>query len=419
MTMDSSRIRGGVALQGNVRIQGSKNAALPILAATLLTGDSSLLKNCPRIADVYAMASLLKDLGCSVNWQENGIEVDSSRVRREEMQSEAVKGMRSSLCLLGALLGRCSEVVMEYPGGCCIGARPIDLHLYALSRMGVEFLETDGKLHATADRLHGAEIVLPKPSVGATENVILAAVCAEGDTVLEGAAREPEIEALCDYLGACGAWIEGTGSGRIVIRGGRKLYGTEFSIPADRIVAGTYLLACMGTGGNIFLENAYGSELEAVLQVAEQMGGHICSTNQGIYVQGPIRPKAVSHIETAPYPGFPTDLQSMALAVETVGEGETVIEETIFENRFRVVEELRQRGACIEQMDERSVLVKGVPSLTGTEVTAKELRGGAALVIAALMARGKTTVSGCSYIYRGYENICRDFRELGARVISV
>ena len=308
---------------------------------------------------------------------------------------------------------------MEYPGGCCIGARPIDLHLYALSRMGVEFLETDGKLHATADRLHGAEIVLPKPSVGATENVILAAVCAEGDTVLEGAAREPEIEALCDYLGECGAWIEGAGSGRIVIRGGRKLYGTEFSIPADRIVAGTYLLACMGTGGNIFLENAYGSELEAVLQVAEQMGGHICSTNQGIYVQGPIRPKAVSHIETAPYPGFPTDLQSMALAVETVGEGETVIEETIFENRFRVVEELRQMGACIEQMDERSVLVKGVPSLTGTEVTAKELRGGAALVIAALMARGKTTVSGCSYIYRGYENICRDFRELGARIISV
>lgn len=417
--MDSIRIRGGVALQGNVRIQGSKNAALPILAATLLTGDSSLLKNCPRIADVYAMASLLKDLGCSVNWQGNGIEVDSSRVRREEMQSEAVRGMRSSLCLLGALLGRCSEVVMEYPGGCCIGARPIDLHLYALSRMGVEFLETDGKLHATADRFHGAEIVLPKPSVGATENVILAAVCAEGDTVLEGAAREPEIEALCDYLGACGAWIEGAGSGRIVIRGGRKLYGTEFSIPADRIVAGTYLLACMGTGGNIFLENASGSELEAVLQVAEQMGGHICSTNQGIYVQGPIRPKAVSHIETAPYPGFPTDLQSMALAVETVGEGETVIEETIFENRFRVVEELRQMGACIEQMDERSVLVKGVPSLTGTEVTAKELRGGAALVIAALMARGKTTVSGCSYIYRGYENICRDFRELGARIISV
>lgn len=417
--MDSIRIRGGVALQGNVRIQGSKNAALPILAATLLTGDSSLLKNCPRIADVYAMASLLKDLGCSVNWQGNGIEVDSSRVRREEMQSEAVKGMRSSLCLLGALLGRCSEVVMEYPGGCCIGARPIDLHLYALSRMGVDFLETDGKLHATADRLHGAEIVLPKPSVGATENVILAAVCAEGDTVLEGAAREPEIEALCDYLGACGAWIEGAGSGRIVIRGGRKLYGTEFSIPADRIVAGTYLLACMGTGGNIFLENASGSELEAVLQVAEQMGGHICSTNQGIYVQGPIRPKAVSHIETAPYPGFPTDLQSMALAVGTVGEGETVIEETIFENRFRVVEELRQMGACIEQMDERSVLVKGVPSLTGTEVTAKELRGGAALVIAALMARGKTTVSGCSYIYRGYENICRDFRELGARIISV
>lgn len=417
--MDSIRIRGGVALQGNVRIQGSKNAALPIMAATLLTGDSSLLTNCPKIADVYAMVSLLKSLGCAVNWQENGIEVDSSRVKRGEMQPEAVMGMRSSLFLLGAMLGRCSEVVMEYPGGCCIGARPIDLHLCALRQMGVEFQELDGRLKATADRLHGAEIVLPTPSVGATENVILAAVCAEGDTLLEGAAREPEIEALCDYLECCGAWIEGAGTDRISIRGGRSLYGTEFSIPADRIVAGTYLLACMGTGGSVFLEKASGDELEAVLQVAVKMGGHICSTQQGIYAQGPLRPRAVGCIETAPYPGFPTDLQSMALAVETMGEGETIIEENIFENRFRVVEELRRMGADIEQKDERSVLVRGVSSLRGTEVNAKELRGGAALVIAGLMARGKTTVSGCPYIYRGYENICRDFRELGARIISV
>ncbi len=417
--MDSIRIRGGVALQGNVCIQGSKNAALPILAATLLTGDSSLLKNCPRIADVYAMVSLLKSLGCTVNWQENGIEVDSSRVRRGKMQSEAVKGMRSSLCLLGALLGRCSEVAMEHPGGCCIGARPIDLHIYALEQMGVEFWCEDGMLRATADRLHGAGIVLPKPSVGATENVILAGVCAEGDTILEGAAREPEITALCGYLKCCGAWIEGAGTERIVIRGGRSLYGTEFTIPADRIVAGTYLLACMGTGGSIFLERAPRKEMGAVLEVAERMGGHFCSSDEGIYVQGPVRPRAVGRIETAPYPGFPTDLQSMALAVETLGGGESLIEETIFENRFRVVEEFRRMGACIEQVGERSVLVRGVSSLRGADVDAKELRGGAALVIAGLMAQGKTNVTGCPFIYRGYENICRDFRELGARIISV
>lgn len=417
--MDSIRIRGGVALQGNVCIQGSKNATLPILAATLLTGECSFLRNCPRIADVYAMVSLLQGLGCVVNWQENGIEVDSSKVRRGDMQSEAVTCMRSSLCLLGALLGRCSEVVMEHPGGCCIGARPIDLHMAALRQMGVEFCEEEGKLRATADKLHGAQIILPKPSVGATENIILAGVMAEGDTLLEGAAREPEITALCRYLQCCGACIEGAGTERLLIRGGRTLYGTEFTVPADRIVAGTYLLACMGTGGSIFLERAPWDEMEAVLEVARRMGGHFCPSEQGIYVQGPVKPRSVEHIKTAPYPGFPTDLQSMALVVETLGEGEAVIEETIFENRFRVVEELRRMGACIEQADERSVLVKGVASLRGTGVEAKELRGGGALVIAGLMAQGITTVSGCPYIYRGYENICRDFRELGARIISV
>ncbi|MCM1193200.1 MAG: UDP-N-acetylglucosamine 1-carboxyvinyltransferase [Butyrivibrio sp.] len=417
--MDSIHIWGGVALQGEVCIQGSKNATLPILAATLLTGECSYIKNCPRISDVYAMVSLLQGLGCVVNWQENGLLVDSSGVKRGEMRSEAVRGMRSSLCLLGAMLGRCSEAVMEHPGGCVIGSRPIDLHIAALERMGVEFREEKGLLKASADRLHGAEITLPKPSVGATENIILAGVMAEGDTVLEGAAREPEITALCRYLERCGAGIEGIGGSRLVIRGGRTLYGTDFEVPADRIVAGTYLLACIGTGGNVFLEKAPGDEMESVIKLAERMGGKLYVSEKGIYVQGPDRPRNVERIETAAYPGFPTDLQSVALAVETMGEGETVIEETIFENRFRVVEELRKMGACIEQTDETKVLVKGVPSLQGAATEARELRGGAALTVAGLMARGKTCVSGCLYIYRGYENICRDFRELGARIISV
>ncbi len=327
--------------------------------------------------------------------------------------------MRSSLCLLGAMLGRCREVVMEHPGGCVIGERPIDLHLTALGQMGVVFSEERGRLHAIADRLHGAEIDLPTPSVGATENVILAGVLAEGDTILSGAAREPEITALCRYLQCCGACIEGAGTDRLVIRGQRRLYGTDFTIPADRIVAGTYLLACMGTGGSAFLERAPGEELTAVMEVAERMGGHFCTSEQGIYVQGPSRPRAVERIRTAPYPGFPTDLQSMALAVEARGNGVTEIEENIFENRFRVVEGLRRMGACIEQTDSRRVRVTGVPFLTGAEVCAKELRGGAALVTAGLMAQGETSVSGCSFVYRGYENICRDFRELGARITSV
>lgn len=417
--MNSINIWGGIALQGKVRIQGSKNSALPVLAATLLTEGISCIKKCPRIADVHAMVSLLKELGCNVSWQEDGLLVDSSLVRRGEIRSEAVTGMRSSLCLLGAMLGRCSEVVMEYPGGCVIGSRPIDLHIEALKQMGVEFCQEGGKLRATAERLHGAELRLEKPSVGATENVILAGVMAEGDTLLEGAAKEPEIRALCAYLENCGASFEGVGTSRLLIHGGRKLYGTDYTVPTDRIVAGTYLFACVGTGGSILLEQAPTEEMESVLKLCACMGGKICTTGEGIFVQGPARPQAVQHIRTDVYPGFPTDLQSIVLAVAAVADGETVIEETIFENRFRIVEELRKMGAGIEVLSENSVLVRGVPTLKGGEVAARELRGGAALVVAGLLAEGKTTVTGCPYIYRGYENICRDFRELGARIVSV
>ncbi len=416
--MDSICVQGGIALQGKVSIQGSKNAALPILAATLLVGERSFIRNCPRITDVYAMVSLLKAMGCQVNWQEQGIWVDSSRIQKSVMQSEAVRGMRSSLCLLGAMVGRCGSVVMEHPGGCVIGRRPIDLHLCALGQMGVEFEEEGGLLSASADRLCGACICLPKPSVGATENVILAAVMAEGDTVIEGAAREPEIVALCDYLCACGAWIRGAGTSCIRIRGGRTLYGTDFTVPADRIVAGTYLFACVAAGGNIFLEHAPGPDMGAVLEVAGRMGAKLCTSRDGIYVQAPSGPVSPGHVMTAPYPGFPTDLQSAALVAASLGEGTTLMEETIFENRFRVVGELCKMGASIELLDPGRVLVRGVETLQGACVEARELRGGAALVAAGLAARGETVVRGCPYIYRGYENICRDFRELGARIIS-
>ena len=416
--MDSIRIQGGIALQGKVRIQGSKNASLPVLAATLLVGERSFIRNCPRIADVHSMVSLLKSLGCSVRWQERGISVDSSQVRRGEMPREAVTGMRSSLCLLGALIGRCSEVVMEHPGGCVIGERPIDLHLYALRQMGVEFTEEAGILKAEASGLHGAYIRLPFPSVGATENVVLAGVMAEGDTVLEGAAREPEIFTLCRFLCECGACIEGAGSGRLVIHGGRRLFGTDFTVPSDRIVAGTYLFGCIGAGGCVFLEQAPKEEMAAVMETAGQMGGRVCTSPEGIFVQAPERPEPV-RIVTEPYPGFPTDLQSVVLAAETLGRGCSYIEEGIFENRFRILEDLGRMGADIRQRDSRRVTVRGVEALQGACVTARELRGGAALVVAGLMAEGETFVRDCQFIYRGYENISRDFRELGARVTSV
>lgn len=416
--MDSIRIQGGMALQGKVRIQGSKNASLPVLAATLLAEEGSFIGNCPRIADVYSMVSLLKSLGCSVHWQEKGIAVDPSQVRRGELPRDAVRGMRSSLCLLGALIGRCGEVEMEYPGGCVIGERPIDLHLSALKQMGVIFTEEAGRLKAGTFGLHGARIRLPFPSVGATENIILAGVMAEGDTVVEGAALEPEILTLCRFLGECGADIEGSGTSRLVIHGGRRLLGTEFEVPSDRIVAGTYLFGCIGAGGCIFLERAPREEMRAVMDMAGRMGGRVCTSPEGIYVQAPSRPLPVNLV-TEPYPGFPTDLQSVVLAVETLGAGCSRIREAIFENRFRIVEDLRKMGACIDKEDPENVTVRGVNALRGTRVEAGELRGGAALVVAGVMAEGESFVKGCSYIYRGYENIGRDFRELGARVTSV
>ena len=269
--MNSIHIQGGVALQGKVRIQGSKNASLPVLAATLLTKETSFLRNCPRIADVHKMVSLLQCLGCYVRWEDGGIRINARNVCRGEMPAEAITGMRSSLCLLGALLGRCGEIVMEYPGGCVIGKRPIDLHVSALKQMGVTFQEENGRLMASTDGLHGADITLPIASVGATENIILAAVMAEGNTIIRGAAREPEVVALCRYLECCGAAIEGIASSTLFIRGGRTLYGADYTVPADRIVAGTYLFGCVGAGGNVLLEMAPWKDMEAVLWVAEQM----------------------------------------------------------------------------------------------------------------------------------------------------
>ena len=417
--MDSIHIQGGIALQGKVRIQGSKNAVLPIMASTLLTMERSYLKNCPRIADVYAMVSLLRKLGCLVTFKEDGVLVDSSQVSRGAMRGEAVKGMRSSLCLLGALLGRCGEAVLEYPGGCVIGERPINLHLSALGQMGVKFLEEEGVIHGVTERLHGAHITLPMPSVGATENIIMTAVMAEDDTFIEGAAKEPEITALCQYLTSCGAAIDGIGTDRLVIHGGKKLYGTVYTVPTDRIVAGTYLLACVGVGGSVLLEGAPAQEMEAVLELASRMGASCWVTEEGIYVQASGRPKAVDRLTTLPYPGFPTDLQSAALTALAVADGDSVIEESIFENRFRMAKELNRMGANVEQLDAHCAVVHGVERLKCAEVDAMELRGGAALVIAGLMAQGETKVAGCPYIYRGYENICRDFRELGARIVSV
>lgn len=425
--MKGIRIQGGMPLQGKVRIQGSKNAALPILAATLLTNEVSYIQNCPRIEDVHRFVHLLRELGCMVHWQENGIRVQPGgrddlpceRAEARRMRGEAITGMRSSLCLLGALLGKCGYVTMEHPGGCVIGDRPIDLHIHALEQMGVEFLEEDGLLSAQAKNLHGAQITLKFPSVGATENILLAAVKATGDTVITGAAREPEVIALCEFLTACGASIEGMGSPELIIHGGGDLHGTRYTVPADRIVAGTYLFGCIGCGGSVLLNQAPWSQMEAVTVAAERMGAQCTVSEEGLFVQAPVRPKSIGHLQTGPYPEFPTDLQSAAMAVLTMAEGISYIEENIFENRFRIAEPLNLMGAQIVLKDGQHAVITGVEHLHGEQMDACELRGGAALVLAGLAAEGESFVTGQHFIERGYENICRDFRELGARITSV
>ena len=329
------------------------------------------------------------------------------------MQGEAITGMRSSVFLLGAMLGRCGHVIMEHPGGCVIGARPIDLHIAALKQMGVLFREEDGRLAACVDELHGAEIRLAFPSVGATENIVLAAVTAQGETILHGAAIEPEVTALCEFLAACGAQIEGTGTGELRICGVNDLHGARYRVPSDRIVAGTYLFACLGCGGSVLLVDAPWEQMAEVLKIAERMGAQCVTSVEGLFVQSNGGKAAVEWLRTGPYPAFPTDLQSAAMAALTCADGKSIIEETVFENRFRIVEALRRMGAQIEVKDGRFAHIAGVERLRGAALEACELRGGAALILAGLMAEGESYVTGCHFIERGYENICRDRKSVG------
>lgn len=413
--MDSIHIYGGNSLHGETVIQGSKNAVLPVLAASLLVKGTSVIRNCPRIADVFRMQNLLEELGCLVSWDRNTVTVDAASVNDNRMSGESVTRMRSSVMLLGAMLGRIGDVCMAYPGGCVIGKRPIDMHLSALREMGVEIKEEEQFFTARAGRLKGMEYRLPFPSVGATENVLLAAVLADGTTVFSNAAKEPEITALCEFLCAAGARIEGIGTDRLVIEGVDTLHETEYEVPADRIVAGTYLCAALAAGGSIFLEHAPAGHLQAMLRTAERMGGFITVNPDGVGIDVIHRAGSLSLLKTEVYDGFPTDLQSPVMVALAVADGESILEETIFENRFRIVRELRMMGADIRVKGKRAY-IKGVKRLKGTCVEAEELRGGAALVAAGIAAERETVVRNRHFIDRGYENICRDLRNLGADI---
>lgn len=466
--MNYLEIAGGVPLHGSICIQGSKNGVLPILAACLLGEGLCVIENCPGIGDVRDTLEIMSRLGCRILRKGSTVCVDSSKAEGCRVDEETAVRIRSSILFLGALLGKMGKAVLPQPGGCAIGKRPVDLHLEALAALGVEFhwesvgwspeagaeAGREGRTHivASGERLRGARVRLRLPSVGATENMILAAVTAEGETVIENAAREPEIDELCEFLNLRGAKIERREDGSLVISGVERLLPVVYRMRADRIVTGTYLLAAAATGGAVRVRNFPVGELDALLEVLTAMGAELTLLCPGeeksgknswkfreendrngpgcynktecglkaersgeLLLRGPGRLRAVPYVETAPYPGFPTDLQSPLMAALCRAEGRSRVCETIFENRFRTANELRRLGARI-RVEDRCAVIEGVRRLERARLVTPDLRGGAALVIGALQAEGRSRVENISYIERGYEDISRDLRLLGAHM---
>lgn len=409
-------IQGGRRLEGEILVQGAKNSALPILAAALLCDGESVLENCPRLSDVFAACRILTRLGCRCEMREHTVHVDVQDLVDSEIPEEFMREMRSSIMFLGAVLGRAGKCTLGYPGGCELGPRPIDLHLQALQRMGVKIREENGILSCTTPGgLHGARIHLQFPSVGATENILLAAVTAKGETVISNAAREPEIMDLASYLRSCGARISGDGSGTIRIRGVKKLSGCTYRIMPDRIAAATWMAAAAAAGGEIHLRQVNPMDMESISDIFEQMNCRVCPIDNSIYFYADAPLHAVRSIRTMPYPGFPTDAQAIVMAALCKGTGTSVVEETIFENRFRHVDALVKMGADI-QVAGRAAIIKGVRSLHGAAAQATDLRGGAALLVAGLGAKGETVVSDIFHIDRGYDSPETVLRAVGAEI---
>lgn len=412
--MKSYIIEGGKRLEGIVNVSGSKNASLPILAATILNGNSNRLYNVPNIRDTKITLDILKLLGCKVKKNSGKIEINSKSIISTQIIENLMREMRSTVILAGALLGRFKEVTFSYPGGCDIGSRPIDLHLNAFKKMGVEIKEEAGFIKCKANRIIGTNIDLDFPSVGATENIILISVLAEGTTVINNAAMEPEIVDLVDFLKKMGAKIEGAGTMQITINGVKKLFGASYNIMPDRIEAGTLLCAVAATGGKIELTNAEPKHISSVLNKLEECGCEIQIIKKTIFLKAPKKLQAIE-IKTMPYPGFPTDLQQIFSAMLLKAKGTSVIIENIFESRYKYISELRKMGAKVT-IEGKTAIISGIKKINSTKVICTDLRGGAALVVAGLMAKGKTKIENIDYILRGYENLDKKLNKLGGKV---
>lgn len=407
-------IEGLHRLNGAVTIHGAKNSALPILAATLLSGGTSDIHNCPALSDVDASVSILRHLGCRVERSEGCVSVCADSLSSWDIPDHLMREMRSSIVFLGAIIARMGKATMSFPGGCELGPRPIDLHLAALRKLGVIIEEERGLLNCRVEgRLQGTTIPLSFPSVGATENILLASVLAEGTTVIVNAAREPEIVDLCHYLNACGARITGEGEGSITVEGVDCLQGCRHRVIPDRIETATYMAAAAVTGGTLLLKQIEPSYMAGILPAFEEAGCQLSLWDNEMLLQAPARLRSMKSLRTMPYPGFPTDAQAPVMAMACVAEGTSVFIENIFESRYKHAGELMRLGAKIK-VEGRVAVVEGIPMLSGAPVECTDLRGGAALVIAGLAAEGETAITALQHIDRGYEGLESGLQQVGA-----
>ena len=408
-------IGGGRPLHGRIAVQCAKNSVLPVLAAALLAGDTCRIAACPRLSDVETAVEILRHLGCTAQWDGGDLLVDTTHISRCDIPEELMRKMRSSVIFLGAILSRCGQAELSYPGGCELGPRPIDLHLTALRTLGAEINEIGGSLLCRANRLRGADIVLTLPSVGATENAILAACGAEGTTVIANAAREPEIADLQDFLQKLGVEIHGAGTSAITVQGKGTLHGCTHRCIGDRIAASTYLCAAAAAGGQVTLSGIDYRHLATVTTALHQAGCRLQCDDDTITLESSGRLRSIAPVRTSPYPGFPTDAQPLLMAALLRSEGATMFVENMFESRYRHVPELLRMGAEI-RLEGRVAVVCGVTDLHGAAVRSADLRGGAALVIAGLQAQGVTQIHNIHHIQRGYQDIAGDLAALGAEV---
>ncbi|HJJ15145.1 MAG TPA: UDP-N-acetylglucosamine 1-carboxyvinyltransferase [Clostridiaceae bacterium] len=410
-------IKGSNKLEGKVKISGSKNAALPIIAASILNAGKTTLYNVPNIHDTQMMFEILKNLGGKVEKKNNKIIIDTSKIKKYEISEDLMRQMRSSVILAGSLIGKYQKAIFSYPGGCDIGTRPIDLHLKGFEKLGINITKNYGNISCICDKIVGEKIDLDFPSVGATENIMLASCLGEGTTQINNAAREPEIIDLQNFLNKMGAKIQGAGSNKIQIEGVKKLNDVSYNIMPDRIETGTFLCAAAMSQGNIIIENTNINHITPIISKLEEANCKLKLEKDKIELKAPKKLKALE-IRTMPYPGFPTDMQSIFVSMLTIAKGTSIIVENIFESRYKFTQELIRMGAKIT-IEGKSAIVKGTRKLYGANVNATDLRGGAALVLAGIVAKGETTIENIEYILRGYENLNKKLENLGVNIKMV